>query len=93
MDYKNVAQSSVMELHIAACKASGLSVKVYCHNHQIKRSNYYYWQQKLQPQSAGRFISITPSFVNAPVSIVFTNGNRICFESMPPADYLKQLLS
>jgi hypothetical protein len=81
-----------MEAHIAACKASGVTVKEYCLKEQIKRSNYYYWQQKLQPQPVGKFISITPLLPKEPVSIIFANGNRICFECMPPADYVKQLL-
>jgi hypothetical protein len=92
MEYKNMTQLQIMESHIAAYNSSGDSVKEYCLKHKINRSSFYYWQKKSQPQPSGKFISITPSLTNAPVSIVFTNGNRICFESMPPAAYLKQLL-
>jgi transposase-like protein len=83
-----------MQQHIAACKASGKSVESYCNEHQVKPHIYYYWRKKLQPQQrVGKFISIAPQLYNSAVSIVFTNGNRICFETMPPADYVKQLMS
>jgi hypothetical protein len=82
-----------MRSHIEACKASGITVKAYCLQHQLSYSNYYYWQKKLQPQQAGKFISITPPLPMAGVSITFANGNRISFESMPPVEYVKQLMS
>jgi len=84
----------LMHQHIAACKQSGKSVESYCNEHQLKPHIYYYWRKKLEPQKqVGKFISIAPPISNAPVSIVFKNGNRICFETMPLADYLKQLMS
>jgi transposase-like protein len=93
MEHKNINQLQIMQAHIDACKASGMSVKAYCREHQIKSSNYYYWQKKLQQEQPGKFISITPLLSNAPVSIAFTNGNRIYFESTPPLDYVKKLVS
>jgi len=89
MEHNNITQAQVMQAHIASCKSSGITVAAYCLRHQIKPSNYYYWQNKLQPQPAGKFIPITP----APVSIIFTSGTRICFENMPPVDYVKNLLN
>ncbi|CAN5801937.1 hypothetical protein BH11BAC3_BH11BAC3_46480 [soil metagenome] len=92
MDSKKTAQT--MQAHIAACKASGITVKAYCLQHDINHSNYYYWQKKLQPQlPPGKFISITPQLFNTRVTIVFTNGNRMIFEAMPPAEYIKQLMA
>jgi hypothetical protein len=92
MDSKITAQ--IMQAHIAACKASGITVKAYCLQHQLTYSNYYYWQKKMQPQlPPGKFISITPQLFNAPVTIVFTNGNRMIFEAIPPAEYIKQLMA
>jgi hypothetical protein len=94
MESVKLNQSVLMEQHIAACKASGKSVESYCKEQQLKPHNYYYWRKKLEPpQQEGKFISIAPLLSNAQVSIVFTNGNRICFETMPPADYVKQLMS
>lgn len=93
MEHKNSAHTHAMQAHIKACKASGITVKDYCLQHQLKPSNYYYWQNKLQPESAGKFIPIITPLVTAPVSIIFTNGHRICFENMPPVDYVKNLVN
>ncbi len=82
-----------MRTHIAACKASGKTVEDYCMEHELKASNYYYWRKKLQPQEPGKFISVTPLLSNAPVRITFTNDIHISFETMPPVDYVKQLVS
>ena len=87
-------RSALMQTHIAAFKASGKTVEDYCMDHELKPSNYYYWRKKLQlPQEPGKFISITPQLSNAPVRITFTNGIHINFETMPPVDYVKQLVS
>jgi hypothetical protein len=93
MEQATINQSVLMEQHIAACKASGKSVESYCNEHQLKPHIYYYWRKKLAPQKqAGKFINITAPLFNSPVSIIFTSGHRICFDSLPPADYVKQLM-
>ena len=81
-----------MLTHIAACKASGKTVEDYCMEHELKASNYYYWRKKLQPPEPGKFIPITPLLSNAPVRITFANGIYVSFETMPPVDYVKQLV-
>ena len=93
MEPKNSAHTHAIQAHITACKASGITVKDYCLQHQLKPSNYYNWQHKLQRKSACKFIPIITPLVTAPVSIIFTNGTRICFENMPPVDYVKNLLN
>lgn len=85
-------RSDFMGKHIAACKASKLQVSSYCRANALKTSNYYYWQKKLSVQKPSKFISITPVLTNAPVSILFTNGKRIIFDTMPPLDYIEQLM-
>ncbi len=93
MEDNNITQAQVMQAHIAACKLSGITVAAYCQQHQIKLSRYYYWQHKLRPVPTGKFMPITPPLATAPVSIIFTSGHRICFENMPPADYVKNLVN
>jgi hypothetical protein len=92
MESVKLNQSELMQQHIAACKTSGLQVETYCRQHQLKPSLYYYWRKKIQPQQPGKFISIAPLLSNTPVSIIFTSGHRIIFETLPPVDYLKQLM-
>lgn len=94
MEQKNITQAQLMQSHLDACKASGLTVRSYCLEHQIKSSNYYYWQNKLQLLAPrGKFIPITPLLSTVPVSITFTNGKCISFETLPPIEYVKQLMS
>lgn len=92
MEEDKTIRSESMRLHIAACKASKMKVAAYCSEHQLKPSNYYYWQKKLQLQEPGKFISIPPVLLHAPVSITFTNGKRISFETIPPVEYIQQLM-
>ena len=83
-----------MLAHIAICKASGMKVRAYCLEHKLTPSNYYYWLAKSEGKiPPGKFISIPAPVINVPFYIAYTNGTRICFETMPPADYVKKLVS
>ena len=93
MEPNNITQAQVMQAHIAACILSGITVAAYCHHQQLKRSNYYYWQDKLRRVPIGKCIPIIPPQATAPVSIIFTSGHRICFKNMPSADYVKNLVN
>jgi hypothetical protein len=92
MENEKISQAMVMQQHIDACKASGQTVASYCSGHSIKAHQYYYWQNKLQPAVPGKFISIAPPLLTASVSVDFTNGNRVRFETLPPPEYIKQLM-
>lgn len=92
MEHTNTTHGHAMQAHIAACKASDLTVAAYCQQHNIKPSNYYYWQHKLRPVPTGKFIPIKPPPAITQVTIVFASGIRICFENMPPVDYVKNLV-
>jgi hypothetical protein len=92
MEQEKIKTADTMRLHLSACKSSGLTVGQYCREHQLKPSYYYYWRKKLQPTELGRFISIPATAGTSAVSIFFATGHRICFEAMPPVDYLKQLM-
>jgi len=94
MEHKKATLAETMAAHIAACKASGMNVRTYCLEHTITRSNYYYWLAKSrEPRETGAFISIPLPLTNIPVYISFPNGTRVCFEIMPPADYVKIIIS
>lgn len=85
-------QRETMQLHIAACQASGQTVAAYCSSHGLKPHQYYYWQKRLQQPGTGKFISVAVPVAGTPVLVTFTNGNRISFETLPPVAYLKHLL-
>lgn len=92
MEQDKTKQSEIMRAHISACRANKMKVSKYCTQHQLKTSNFYYWEKKLSPQQAGNFIHVTPIISDAPVSIVFINGKRLSFEALPPVDYVLQLM-
>jgi len=93
MEQKKVTTAQSMAEHIARCTASGMKVRTYCLEHKLTPSNYYYWLAKSrEPVQTGKFISIPVLVTNVPVYISFTNGTRVCFEDMPPADYIKKLI-
>jgi hypothetical protein len=92
MEQDKINIADTMRLHLSACKSSDLTVEQYCRQNQLKPSYYYYWRKKLQPREPGRFVSIAAPASTSVVSIIFTTGHRICFEAMPPVDYLKQLM-
>ncbi len=94
MENINTSHGEIMAAHIANCKASGITVRAYCLEHNIKPSNYYYWLSKSQdPLPPGKFISIPAAVTNVPVYIAFANGTHVCFENMPPAEYVKKIVS
>jgi transposase-like protein len=92
MSYEKLDQSAIMRQHIASCIESGKTVDHYCTEHDINPSSYYYWRKKLFAQQPGKFVSIAPAVSNAPLTIVFTSGHRIVFETLPSVEYVKQLV-
>jgi hypothetical protein len=53
------------------CKASGLTQKTFCQNHNIKIHTFHYWLKKLseKPMDDGKFISFSPSRPDADINI------------------------
>ena len=92
MENEKTSQAVLMQQHIDACKASGLTVAAYCSGHSIKAHQYYYWQNKLQlPKQDGNFIKMAPVLSSVGMSIDLANGTQISFTTLPPVDYVKQL--
>ena len=86
-------QRQIMQSHIQACKASGLKVEQYCKIHNIKSANYYYWHRRLQENAESNFtkVSIAPT-QKCNSSILFTSGHQLFFDTLPPMEYVKQLI-
>ena len=92
MENTEQTRAQIMTAHIAACQASGMQVQAYCAAHNIIPSNY--WLGKIQkPAPTGKFISLPVPLTDALIYIAFANGTRVCFENMPPAEYVKKLVS
>lgn len=95
MQEKKIEIADQMREHITAWELSGMCVKQYCTAHGLKRSSFYYWQKKISATStinSGSFIQLQPVAQNSAVEVIFTNGVRIHFNNLVPADYIKQLI-
>lgn len=72
---------------------SGLTVRLYCANHQISESKFYYWQNKLRkelPQSNG-FVPLIIDNDNGNISSqvrIPANGHCKTFPNVPETDRL-----
>jgi hypothetical protein len=96
MKRQDLSKRQSMEQHVALCGASGMHVRQYCLEQNIKSSTYYYWLKKLQAptnKNMGSFLRVQPIEQSSRIEISLVNGVKICFENLVPADYLKQLLS
>lgn len=96
MQDEKISRAAQMRQHIEACQVSGMYVEQYCKEQNFKPSTYYYWRKKLAEDpktNTGSFIQLQPVQQSSCVEIVFANGVKICFESLVPVDYIKQLIS
>lgn len=90
-----IITAELLKQHAIHQPQSGLNVQQYCNEHGINKSTFYYWKKKLaQPQQgAGGFIELHPAgFSQGNTTIYFPNTVSICFDALPPLDYLKQLI-
>ena len=96
MKIRNVSKRQSMEQHIVECSASGMQVRQYCLEQNIKSSTNYYWLKKLQAatnKNIGSFVRVQPIEQSSRIEISLVNGVKISFENLVPADYLRQLVS
>ena len=97
---KAVSQECEMFPHIEAWKASGLSQKAYCQQHQIVPHVFYYWlskhRLKHQPGEEKGFVPVKVLPAKSPavsMELIGSNGNRLVFFGQPDPAYIKSLLS
>lgn len=89
---------SVMLLHIEDYLCKPQTISSYCRSHSIKEHVFHYWYGKyksLQNES-----SVKKGFVEVPIvditssllQVSSPNGCVCHFTSLPPLDYIRQLL-
>lgn len=61
--------------HVAACRISGLSVKAYSREHNLKYDTFLYHYRKSHPKSKKQK-SLIPIRVSEPALTVVANNNR-----------------
>jgi hypothetical protein len=83
---------------IASWQSSELSQKQWCDQQGITYHIFHYWYRKYRdehPESTGdnSFVrlTVTPK-VDAGCEVIFTDGTKIIFREVVPAQYLKSLL-
>jgi hypothetical protein len=93
MKNKDSIQAAQMRSHIESCKANGLTVTVYCKEHQLAPSTFYYWQKRLSSAVAEPgFTQFSPVLADgASATIHFPNGVRIVFSGSVSCSSLKEL--
>lgn len=79
-------------------KASSKSVNSFCKTENISYHMFLYWRKKFTGQTnPSGFIKIKPAEAiitkDTSCEIIFSNGNRINFNSRPEVIYLKELLA
>lgn len=77
-------------------KSSGQSIVSFCKSEGIAYHSFFYWQKKLSESSSSvqsKFIelpSLPPSSLPL-TELIYPNGKRIVFHSLPEVSVLKQL--
>ena len=69
-----------MSLLITEYHSSGLTLKSFCEQKQIKRPTFHYWCQKLKQEEQSAFVPIRPALASVEhsgVELIYPNGIRI----------------
>ena len=73
-------------------KASGMSIKAWCQQTQIKETSYYYWLKRIRQQACSREIITTQlepdgpvTFAKLPINLEKTNRNATVVINFPSA--------
>jgi transposase-like protein len=95
---KTFHKDSMLE-HVEKYQASGQSIVSYCAKHDINPHNFYYWRKRFntkRAEEAGRSefveIPIASTLSSPPVQLRTPQGYTLNFATLPPIDYLRQLL-
>lgn len=79
-------------------KSSGKSIQSFCKSENISYHMFLYWKKQYSKQHTSKgFIKIKPVdkliAKDSTCEIIFTNGNRLNFNSHPEVSYLKELMA
>ncbi|AYD47374.1 IS66 family insertion sequence element accessory protein TnpA [Arachidicoccus soli] len=75
-----MSRKEQMSLLITEYHNSGLSLKSFCEQKQIKRPTFHYWCKKLKEQEQGAFVPIRQAVASAEhngVELIYPGGVRI----------------
>lgn len=95
MKLKSSLRLDQMRFHIESHRSSGLSVVAYCKQHNLVKSNFYYWLKKLSKASKPvSFVPITvdPLAADSTVEVHFPSGVYVVFSGSVKASLLKEVV-
>jgi hypothetical protein len=77
--------------------SSGLSAKQFCLEHHLKECTFYYWKKKQRDKNKTSLKGFAPLLIEekkseGAVSICYTDGTKLIFESATDVSLFKQLL-
>ena len=94
-----VSNRAIMFKHVVQYQASGQSIVSYCKKHGINPHNFYYWRKvfnSTEDKKPGMqsFIEIPFASTSSShsVQLRMPQGHSLEFATLPPVDYLRQLL-
>ena len=88
---------SEKQLMLDTWQASGKSISSFCKEQNIAYHSFFYWKKKLSAvrlPSPNKFIELPSPALSLPLpltEIIYPNGKRIVFHSLPEISILKQL--
>ncbi len=79
--------------HVEAWRASGLSQRAYCADHDLLPHRLSYWSRKHPATTASHFTLVPLKLAPAPSGLILHGRHwRLEFPGPPAADWLAQLL-
>ena len=92
MENKNQAKAEQTRRHIEVCGQSGLTVKDYCTQNGLVKSNYYYWVKKLNGENKPSGFTAVHVATDAAVEVIYPNGVQLCYRGAINTTILKTLV-
>lgn len=81
---------------LSAQASSGLSIKAFCAEHELKEASFYQWRKRIKPREEGiesffRPINIEPPMVKLGIRLELPGGLVLNFSDLPPVGYLRAM--
>lgn len=84
-----IDQSIEWKNRVDACRSSGLSIRKWCEDHQVKYSQFYYWWKKfngMDKQSSCQWLPVVLSNEKEEPSSLLVHVGDATLEIHPPFD-------
>ena len=94
---KSTKLTEQKQLMLDQWSSSGQSIVAFCKEQNIAYHSFFYWQKKLsktESSSKGKFLKLpssSKSLQSPGAEVIYPNGTRIVFHSLPEVFLLKQL--